>query len=970
MQKSREFHRKNAAPPSGDSHLFLRIFGNLVLPPLIIFLLFLVIGFGFLIPRLEETFTKQKYDLCRRMVESIISSLHSRHRDYLEGRDTLEETQERALHRIRDLRFGEELKDYYWIIDGRGYLLAHPYRQDLENRDPATVLGSGENLLQELTARMVEIAKNQKGGFAEYEWQWKDDPDRVEPKISYVEYFEPWDWVIGTGIYVADIKTEVALWRNRLMGTGLLLAAIAGGVAFFLSLRTLKLQKRELQALRRIQDSEKKFRKIFDTAPYGIALNSLETGRCLEANRAAGMLLEVPPENLLGKTPQEMGTMVEEGIFQEYLAQLRQGHSVHNISHTVSLPSGRDLQVLYSLAPLKLEEEELLIAIILDVTEQHLLTKSNEELQEKIRKRSRDIQRLDGVLRKRQDMMEKIQHQMTLLDKTFEYISEGIYISDAERRVLVVNPAFTAITGYTLLDLKARGTETLRTDLHPQEFYREIDNKLQEEHYWEGELWGRRKDGEAYPLHLTLTGLTDREGKVTHYIGVAQDRSEIHQSWAELEHETLHDHLTKLPNRILFLDRLTMACRHAEGSSSHLGVLLLGLDHFSHINKSLGYSVGDELLILAATRMERVLPETATLARFGGDEFAICIPFSQQIRSCLHLVEELIETLRLPFQIGEHEVRITASGGVSIYPQDGAIPEELLKNASLALGRAKQENRNWYQLFTEDMNEQMQIRHTVENELRKGISEQEFIMYYQPKIHAATKRVVGSEALMRWMRSGKGVSSPATFIPLAEEVGAIFSLGKIAINSACRQTREWHTQGYPLQIAVNVSPQQFSDSAFFASILEAIEEAQVDPATVELEITESAFMTNLPKAVRIMEDLRKEGIRFSLDDFGTGYSSLSYIHHLPLSGIKIDRSLTFDLHTNADTRAIISTLVFMAGELGLELTVEGVETQEQLAFIQSLGKDLLIQGYLFSPPLPPEEFLRYVQNNKSEEPYV
>ena len=410
-------------------------------------------------------------------------------------------------------------------------------------------------------------------------------------------------------------------------------------------------------------------------------------------------------------------------------------HPVHNISHTVSLPSGRELQVLYSLAPLKLEEENLFIATVVDVTEQHLLAKSNEELQERIRKRSRDIQRLDEVLRKRHHVMEKIQHQMLLLDKTFEYISEGIYISDGDRRVLMVNPSFTTITGYTLLDLETHGTETLRTDLNPSELYREIDATLQEEHYWEGELWGRRKDGEAYPLYLTLTGLTDREGKITHYIGVVQDRSEIHRSWAELEHETLHDHLTKLPNRILFLDRLTVACRHAEGSSSHLGVLLLGLDHFSHINKSLGYSVGDELLILATNRMERVLPETATLARFGGDEFAVCIPFSQQIRSCLHLVEELIKTLRLPFQIGEHEVRITASGGVSIYPQDGATPEELLKNASLALGRAKQENRNWYQLFTEDMNEQMQIRHTVENELRKGISEQEFIMYYQPKIH-------------------------------------------------------------------------------------------------------------------------------------------------------------------------------------------------------------------------------------------
>ena len=965
MNQLREKHRPDSGSPKESTHLFLRIFSNLALPPLIIFVLFLVIGFGFLIPLLEETFTRQKYDLCRRMVESVISSLHSRHQDYLDGRDTLEDAQGRAIHRMRHLRFGEGLKDYYWIIDERGYLLMHPYRQDMENRDPSTVHDPGGKLLQELLLRMREVVKNQNGGFLQYEWQWMDDPHRVEPKISYVQHFEPWNWIIGTGVYVEDIRAELATWRNRLVGTEILLMSIACGVALFLSLRALKLQKRELQALRKIQDNEKKFRGVFDTAPYGISLHHLETGAIIEANHALGMILGVSPEELLGKNPMKMGTMLEEEMFRSTLTRLLEGHPVLNASHAIRLASGEERHILYSLAPLALEEQTLAIAVTVDVTEQHLLTKSNAELQEKIRSRSRDLQHLDELLRKRQDMVEKVQHQMALLDKTFEHVSEGIYISDKDRHVLTVNPAFTTITGYSLEDLDPLGTSVLRADLHTPEFYEEIDRRLQQEHCWEGELWGRRKNGEPYPLYLILTALMDRGGNVTHYIGVIQDRSEIHQSRIELEHETLHDSLTKLPNRVLFLDRLTMACRHAEESRSNFAVLLLGLDRFSHINKSLGYAAGDELLIQAASRMETVLPETATLARFGGDEFVACIPFPKNVRQALRLAEELIQTLRLPFTLQEHEVRITASAGISIYPQDATTPENLLKNASLALGRAKHESRNWYQLFTEDMNEHMQIRHDVENELRKGISEQEFFMYYQPKLHAATKRVVGSEALMRWIRPGKGIISPVTFIPLAEEIGEIVSLGKMAMSTACKQAREWNAQGHPLQIAVNVSPQQFSDNAFSASVLEAIEKAQVDPATVELEITESAFMTNLSKAVRIMKDLQKEGIRFSLDDFGTGYSSLSYIHHLPLSGIKVDRSLTFDLHTNADTRAIISTLAFMARELGLELTVEGVETQEQLQFIQSLGNDLMVQGYLFSPPLPPEEFLRYLQKNAS-----
>jgi diguanylate cyclase (GGDEF)-like protein/PAS domain S-box-containing protein len=422
---------------------------------------------------------------------------------------------------------------------------------------------------------------------------------------------------------------------------------------------------------------------------------------------------------------------------------------------------------------------------------------------------------------------------MEILEKTFEHVSEGIYITDADRHILSINRAFTDITGYEFEEIKTNHTNFLRTDLHLQEFYDEIDRKLKEEHCWEGELWGRKKNGTPYPLHLILTGITDREDTVTHYIGVIQDRSEIHQSRIELEHETLHDSLTKLPNKVLFLDRLTVACKQAEESHSSLAVLLLGLDRFSNVNKSLGYSVGDELLLQAASRMEEILPEAGTLARFGGDEFVAFIPFTKNPRQALRSAEELIESIRRPFFLGEHEVRITVSGGISIYPQDAENAETLLKNASLALGRAKQESPNWYQLFTEDLNEHMQIRHDVEKELRKGISEQEFFMYYQPKIHATTKRIVGSEALMRWIRPGKGIISPVTFIPLAEEIGEIVALGRVAMSTACKQVREWNIQGHQLHVAINVSPQQFSDNAFSASVLEAMEKAQVDPAIVE-----------------------------------------------------------------------------------------------------------------------------------------
>ncbi len=966
------FHFKDSSPSPDtgigkNKRLFLHAFGTLALPSLVIFILFLVMGYGFLLPLLEETFTKQKYDLCRRMVESTISSLSSRHQDYLDGRDTLEAVQERAIRRIRDLRFGENLKDYYWIVDGRGHFIMHPYREDFENKDPSTVQGPGGELLAQLLNRMREVVKDKEGGFLRYQWQWMDNPGRVEPKISYVQRFEPWNWIIGTGVYVEDIRQELALWRNRFIAMGLVLTGVACGIAFFLSLRAVKLQKRELLALQKIQDSEKKLRAVFDTSPYGLSVHDLEArGAVTEANQAYCALFGKTLPEILGKNPLELGVEPSEDSLDSSLSQLARNIPISNVYETLRHVSGEERSVLYSVAPLELGNQKLAISVIVDITEQELLSRSNEKLQKEIQTRSRDLRHLDDMLRKRQSLVEKIQHQMEILEKTFKHVSEGIYITDRDRNFLLINPAFTAVTGYSLTDVAGKKATFLRPDdLNPPGFHQEMDKQLEQNDHWEGSAWGRRKDGTPYPLHLILTRLTDREGTVTHYIGVFQDRSELHQSQAALVHETLHDNLTKLPNKVLFLDRLTMACKQAEESRSRLAVLLLGLDRFSNINKSLGYSVGDEVLVQAASRMSDILPEAGTLARFGGDEFVAFIPFTRNPRQALRFTEELIESIRRPFLLKEHEVRITVSAGISIYPQDAPTPEELLKNASLALGRAKQESRNWYQLFTEDLNEHMQIRHDVENELRKGISEQEFFMYYQPKIHATTKRIVGAEALMRWIRPGKGIISPVTFIPLAEEIGEIVSLGKVAISTACRQTREWNTQGHQLQIAVNVSPQQFSDNAFFSSVMEAIEKAQMDPAMVELEITESAFMTNLSRAVRIMKDLQKEGIRFSLDDFGTGYSSLSYIHHLPLSGIKVDRSLTFDLHTNADTRAVISTLAFMARELGLELTVEGVETQEQFEFIQTLGKDLLVQGYFFSPPLLQEEFLRYLLKNQT-----
>ncbi len=783
--------------------------------------------------------------------------------------------------------------------------------------------------------------------------------------ISYLQDLQRENEVVKENLIASFRHQTGEIQKNIIRNNVVVALAIALGASLGLLFLALELQRRSHQAQKQIQESEEKFRRIFNTAPYGMGLCSLENGAILEGNPALEKIFGHSLRDMGGETLLHLGIIPEDEDFECSLNLLRCQQPLSNVPQAILHASGEARQVLYSLVSLQ-AEKNLGLLIVADMTEHHHLSQSNKTLMKEIENHTRSLRRLDDMLKKRQIMMEKIQSQLHLLNKSFEHIGEGIFMADQDQRILTTNPAFTTVTGYSFKEVEGETLEFFSNSLQPREIYETMYRQLKKRHFWEGELWQLRKEGDIYPLLLTITALTDQQGTILHYIGVLQDRSEIHQSRVELEYETLHDNLTKLPNRRLFLDRLAVACKQAEEQRSHIAVMLIGLDRFDTINRSLGYAVGDDLLRETARRFEKILPEEGHLARFGGDAFVFLLPFGRDLRDPLAIAERMIRAVREPFVWESEEIHVTASGGISVYPQDASTPEELLKNASLALGRAKEENRDWFQLYTLDMNEEMQARYALENELRRGIQEKEFIMYYQPKLTATPGTICGMEALMRWIRPGKGIIPPDIFIPLAEEMGEIVRLGELALVTASEQIKQWNRNlGKRFPMAVNVSSRQFNDEDFSSSILRSIEKAGIDPVLLELEITESVFMNDLQRAKTIMEDLNKEGIRFSLDDFGTGYSSLSYIQHLPLGGIKVDRSLTADVHYNPSTQAVMSTLAFMARELGVELTIEGVETEEQLQFIQSLGKDLMVQGYLFSPPLPPEEFFRYLQKHSS-----
>ena len=537
--------------------------------------------------------------------------------------------------------------------------------------------------------------------------------------ISYLQSLREENETVKENL-IASFRRQTGETQKNIIRNNVIAAlAIALGASLGLLFLALELQRRAHQAQKQIQESEEKFRRIFDTAPYGMALYSLEKGSILEGNRALERIFGHSLGEMRGETLLHLGIIPDIKEFESTLNLLRQQQQpLSNVSQTILHASGEERHLLYSLGSLQ-AEKNLGLLIVADMTEHHHLSQSNTALEKEIQSHTRSLRRLDDMLKKRQVMMEKIQNQLHLLNKSFEHIGEGIFMADQDQHILTINPAFTTITGYALHEVGNKTLEFFHNSLQPPELYEAMYRQLREAHFWEGELWQLRKNGDIYPLLCTFTALTDQEGTVLHYIGVLQDRSEIHQSRVDLEYETLHDNLTKLPNRILFLDRLTVACKQAEEQQSHLAVMLIGLDRFDTINRSLGYAVGDDILREAARRFREALPEEGNLARFEGDAFVFFLPFKRDLREPLNTAEKIIRVVREPFAWGNEEIHITASGGISIYPQDATTPEELLKNVSLALGRAKEESRDWFQLYTLDMNREMQARYALENELRR-----------------------------------------------------------------------------------------------------------------------------------------------------------------------------------------------------------------------------------------------------------
>ncbi|HEY9827321.1 MAG TPA: EAL domain-containing protein [Stenomitos sp.] len=437
-----------------------------------------------------------------------------------------------------------------------------------------------------------------------------------------------------------------------------------------------------------------------------------------------------------------------------------------------------------------------------------------------------------------------------------------------------------------------------------------------------------------------------------------------------IHHQAFHDALTNLPNRILFNDRLDFALSNAKRNGQSLAVMFMDLDRFKIINDTLGHSVGDALLKEVAIRLQDCLREGDTVARWGGDEFTVLLPQIRDMDDATHTAHRILDALKAPFEVSPHELYIDASIGISIYPDDGEIAELLLQNADVALYRCKEQGRGSCQLYSPAMNSKAPELFILENYLRHALERREFLLYYQPKVDVQTGEIIGLETLVRWKHPEMGLVSPAKFIPLAEETGLIVDIGTWVLQAACEQAVQWHRQGLDsISIAVNLSARQFFQPDLVNIVHQVLAETQLDPPYLELEITETTAVKYMDFTQSVLRQMQEMGVHIAMDDFGTGYSSLNYLKQLPLNTLKIDQSFIRDLKPNSKDLEIVKAVIALGQGLDLKVVAEGVETEQQCDLLRSLNCNI-VQGYLFSKPLPADEITQLLQVNRTERQYA
>jgi diguanylate cyclase (GGDEF)-like protein/PAS domain S-box-containing protein len=681
----------------------------------------------------------------------------------------------------------------------------------------------------------------------------------------------------------------------------------------------------DLSAQRLVEEeivaSRNRYRALFEGAQDAIIVIDGAAGRLVDANVEAEILLRRPREELIGLPSREIFPPDRQARHESELQRHIAAGGGEPEEMRVRSADGVDVPVEVSTSVVEAEGgKKLLQAILRDIS-------ARRQAEEGLR----------------------------LAQRVLDVTEEVILITDADRRIVAVNPAFTRVTGYAEAEVLGQAARFLQSGRQSPAFYADMWAAIDRDGVWQGELWNRRKNGELYPAWLTISAYKDVEGKVINYVGISSDISERHAAEERIRELAYYDPLTRLPNRTLLHDRVEQVLAKARREGGVAALFFIDLDHFKTINDSLGHFTGDQLLCQVAERMVGCVRQSDTVSRLGGDEFVIVIG-ETSTEGAAGVARKILDTLSNPFNIDTHALTVTPSIGISLYPQDGSDFETLLKHADTAMYRAKDCGRNAYQFFAREMNEAALERMTLENSMRAGLERNEFVLHYQPQVDIASGRIVGAEALIRWQHPRIGMIPPGRFIPVAEACGLIVPLGAWVLKEACRQAAAWQGEGRPaISVAVNISSAQFRQRHFEETVAGVLAAAGLAPEYLELELTESIVMENAEATIETLRHLSMTGVQLAIDDFGTGYSSLSYLKRFPIDKLKIDQSFVRDIVSDPDDWAIASTVISMGQSLRLQVIAEGVENAQQLDMLRRQGCDTA-QGHHFSQPLPAGQF--------------
>ncbi len=876
----------------------------------------------------------------RGIAEKNVAILNRLQQDVRSGQMTLTKAQLLAKKILLSQPIGET--GYIYVLTGKGKIAVHPH-QKMQDRDMSTHW-------------LAKAQMAQKEGYLEYKWK-NPGESKDHLKALYMAYFEPWDWIVSVSSYrdefqflfdIDDIRPGVRSFRFG--KTGYPFIFDSNGKFLIHPVFSGNVTDKDVPAIGK---------QIFQSM-------------LAQKNGQLTYLWKDPGNN---KQREKLVSFL-------YIPKLKWIVAASAYLDEINAP-------IYTLRKIMVATLFCTLLLILPISFYlgSLITSPLSRLAKKMNAASDgnlDIRaeedahgEIGDLARYFNSYMTKLQlthtklheeikeHgrteiQLKLFAKVFENTMEGISITDENGQVIAINSAFSTITGYSEEEVLGQNPRVLKSDRHDKNFYSKMWGDITTKGHWVGEIWNRRKSGEAYPEILSISSIRDDEGKTTHFIAVFHDISDMKLQQEQIEHQAYHDALTGLPNRLLARDRLTMAIANAKRNQRRLAVFFLDLDNFKNVNDSLGHATGDLLLQKVAKRLQQLLREEDTVARLGGDEFLILVTNIQSNLEITDLSNRLLAGFREPIIAENHELFVTISIGIAFYPEDGTDEGTLIKNADVAMYQSKSQGKNKHHFFTSELSEHAARRFQLEGELRQALDRNEFTLYFQPQVEPKSNQVTGIEALVRWIKKDGTLVSPIDFIPLAEETGLIIPIGKFVLEESCRAIMTLHDKGYPnLSIAVNLSPLQFRQTDIVECVLNTLQNTGVSPSCLELEITESTMMTNLEDSVIKLNILRENGISIAIDDFGTGYSSLYYLKTFPISTLKIDRSFIKDITSDVNNAQIVETIVLMAKNLELNVVAEGVETKEQLEMMSSYDCNM-IQGFYYSRPLPLDQLLEFL----------